>query len=89
MIRAKDRLGNVYLWESGGWRLVSDATPYAQAMLNSLNSLRRLGRAAFPGLAWSQALPPQREYEDNLILAEYEGLEILEVQPVYKQYGHY
>ncbi|MCV4820493.1 hypothetical protein OFM15_30900, partial [Escherichia coli] len=63
--------------------------PYAQAILQNLNLLGRLGRAGFPGLKWSTALPPRRDYEDNLILAEYEGLEILEARPVLEEWTDY
>lgn len=88
MIRAKDVFGNTYVWDRRGWTAEAESA-YAQATLANLNMLERYGRGCFPGVRWSDALPPRRDYEDNLILAAHQGLEVVETEPVLEQWTDY
>ncbi|MDX2004421.1 MAG: hypothetical protein SFU83_04010 [Meiothermus sp.] len=74
-IVANDHRGVVFTY-TGGWEC-DRQDALSLAVLSNLRQLDRLGRKVFPQVqGWSDSLPPQRQFEDNLLLAQYMGLVI-------------
>lgn len=71
-----DARGVEYTFD-GRWSAALD-DPHTRATLNGLEQLDLLGRKAFPRITnWSEDLPPYRQLEDNLRVAQHMGLTLV------------